>query len=74
LKSQFQDPSKKLHWRFVKEVDRPRIVHARVASVFDNDNLYAQVTVRMHTEQVRNHVLFKSTIYLKFIFSLVLFL
>lgn len=52
LKTQYQDPSKQLHWRFVKEVERPKVVHARVASLFDKDNLFAQVTVRIHTEQI----------------------
>ena len=52
LKQQFLNPAKKIHWRFIKEVERPRLVQARVASIFEKDNLYAQVTVRLHTEQV----------------------
>jgi len=52
LKSQFQNPGKTLYWKFVQEIDRPRIVHARVASIFEKDNLFAQVTVRLHTEQI----------------------
>ena len=52
LKQQFLNPAKKIHWRFVKEVERPRLVQARVASILERDNLYAQVTVRLHTEQV----------------------
>jgi len=52
LKTQYQNPGKTLEWKFIQEVDRPRVVHARVASVFDKENLYAQVTVRMHTQQI----------------------
>jgi len=52
LKTQFQNPAKKVHWRFLEEIDRPKVVHARVASIYDKDNLFAQVTVRMHSEQI----------------------
>ena len=33
-------------------VERPRVVHVRVAPVGTKDNLFAQITVKMHTEQV----------------------
>ena len=52
LKAQFQNPARKVYWRFVKEAERPRVVHARIAPVMDKDNLYAQVTVRICTDQV----------------------
>lgn len=43
----------------MKEIDRPRVVHARVASIIDKDNLFAQLTVRMRTEQVKIFYIFK---------------
>ncbi len=36
----------------VEELERPRVVSARVAPLITKDNLFAQVVVRMHTKQV----------------------
>lgn len=52
LTRQFLDPSRKVYWRFIKEIDRPRVVHARITAVYEKENIYAQVTVRMHSEQI----------------------
>ncbi|XP_057293888.1 39S ribosomal protein L45, mitochondrial-like [Hydractinia symbiolongicarpus] len=52
LSNQFLNPSRKVHWRFIQEIERPRVVHGRITAVYDKDNLYAQITVRMHTEQI----------------------
>lgn len=43
---------KTLRWRYIKEVELPRVVHARVIDVITKENLFAQVTVRFHTQQV----------------------
>ncbi|EDO48989.1 predicted protein [Nematostella vectensis] len=53
LRKEFFPPSKQLHWRYVKELERPRVVHARVIPVDSKENLFAQVTVKMNSEQVR---------------------
>lgn len=53
LKKQFGNPGKKVYWRFVKEVERPRVVNCAVAQAPDSkDDFYAQITVRMCTDQI----------------------
>ena len=52
LRQEYFSEDRQLHWRLVSTVDRPRIVHVRVAPVGEKTNLFAQITVRMHTEQV----------------------
>lgn len=34
-------------------VSRPKVVHVRVAPVATKDNLFAQITVKIHSKQVR---------------------
>lgn len=46
--------NKTLHWSFLKSVEPPRVVHARVTDIITKDNLFAQITVRFHTQQVNN--------------------
>ena len=43
----------KLFWRFLDEVERPRIVCARTAPMGTTDNLFGQVVVRMYIKQVK---------------------
>eukprot|EP00794_Sanderia_malayensis_P002992 gene2992-3449_t len=52
LKQQFLDANKRIYWRFIKSIKPPRIVHARVAPIQEKKNLFAQVTVKLHTEQI----------------------
>jgi len=53
LQKQFDVPGKKVYWRFVKQLERPRIVNCAASHVpEDKSNIYAQVTVRMCTEQI----------------------
>lgn len=40
-----------LRWRFIKSIEPPRTVHARQTHLIVKDNIFAQVTVRMHTQQ-----------------------
>lgn len=40
-----------LRWRFIKSIEPPRVVHARQTHVISKENIFAQVTVRMHTQQ-----------------------
>lgn len=44
---------KTIHWRFVESLEPPRVVHARCPDMVTKGNLYGQVTVRMHSKQVR---------------------
>ncbi|NXG45219.1 RM45 protein, partial [Psilopogon haemacephalus] len=43
---------KTIRWSFVESLEPPRVVHLRCDSMVNKDNLYGQVTVRMHTRQV----------------------
>ena len=44
---------KTMRWEFIKALEPPRVVHVRVMNVLKKTNLFAQVTVRMNTQQVR---------------------
>lgn len=43
---------KTLRWSFIKSIEPPRVVHARVTDIITQDNLFAQLTVRFHSQQV----------------------
>ncbi|XP_067614513.1 large ribosomal subunit protein mL45 [Eurosta solidaginis] len=43
---------KTIHWRFLQSLEPPKLVHARVTDMITKDNLFAQVTVRFHTQQM----------------------
>ncbi|XP_036330522.1 probable 39S ribosomal protein L45, mitochondrial [Rhagoletis pomonella] len=43
---------KTIHWSFIQSLEPPRVVHARVTDIISKENLYAQVTVRFHTQQL----------------------
>ncbi|XP_022913098.1 large ribosomal subunit protein mL45 [Onthophagus taurus] len=42
---------KTIDWKFIKEIEPPRIVHARCTDIITKENIFAQVTVRFHTQQ-----------------------
>lgn len=42
---------KTIHWSFRESLEPPRVVHARCPNMVTKDNLYGQVTVRMHSRQ-----------------------
>ncbi len=44
---------KTLRWRFVESLEPPRVVHARCPDMISKGNLYGQVTLRVHSRQVR---------------------
>ncbi|XP_011405308.2 PREDICTED: 39S ribosomal protein L45, mitochondrial-like [Amphimedon queenslandica] len=50
LKNEFQN--KVFNWKFIKEIERPRIVSVRVAPLIEKDNLFGQLIVRLHTQQI----------------------
>lgn len=40
-----------LRWKFLGSIEPPRVVHARQTNLISKENIFAQVTVRMHTQQ-----------------------
>jgi large subunit ribosomal protein L45 len=44
--------TKTIRWKFVQSLEAPRVVHVRTTEIMSKDNLYAQVTVRFHSQQV----------------------
>ncbi|KRT83805.1 hypothetical protein AMK59_4310, partial [Oryctes borbonicus] len=44
--------NKTIHWKFIKNVELPRVVHARCTDIITKENIFAQLTVRFHTQQV----------------------
>ncbi|KAI0233971.1 putative 39S ribosomal protein L45, mitochondrial [Lamellibrachia satsuma] len=42
---------KTLRWEFIKSLEPPRVVHLRTTHLISKENMYAQVTVRLHTQQ-----------------------
>ena len=43
---------KTIHWKFLQSLEPPKVVHARVTDIITKENLFAQVTVRFHTQQL----------------------
>ncbi|EEC07238.1 conserved hypothetical protein [Ixodes scapularis] len=43
--------NKTLRWQFIKSLEPPRAVHVRCEDLISKDNMFGQVTVRMHTQQ-----------------------
>ncbi|CAH3172982.1 unnamed protein product [Porites lobata] len=52
LRNLYFSPDKNLHWRYVSTVTRPKVVHVRANPVETKTNLFAQITVRIHSKQV----------------------
>lgn len=44
---------KTIRWKMLKQIELPRVVHARCTDVVTKENIFAQVTVRFHTNQVK---------------------
>ena len=44
---------KTIRWTFVESLEPPKVVHARCPDMVSKGNLYGQVTLRMHSRQVR---------------------
>lgn len=43
--------NKTIGWNFIESLEPPRVVHIRTTDILTKDNIYAQVTVRLHTRQ-----------------------
>ncbi|KER34235.1 hypothetical protein T265_12450 [Opisthorchis viverrini] len=41
-----------LRWQFIASLEPPRVVHIRTQELMSRDNLYGQVTVRFHSQQI----------------------
>ncbi|TGZ52408.1 hypothetical protein CRM22_010628 [Opisthorchis felineus] len=41
-----------LRWQFVASLEPPRVVHIRAQELMSRENLYGQVTVRFHSQQI----------------------
>ncbi|XP_029174513.1 probable 39S ribosomal protein L45, mitochondrial [Nylanderia fulva] len=44
--------SKTIHWKFLESLEPARVVHARTTDVITKENVFAQLTVRFHTQQI----------------------
>ncbi|KAG1687684.1 putative 39S ribosomal protein L45, mitochondrial [Nymphon striatum] len=42
---------KTIRWSFIKSLEPPRVVHARSTSTTSDENIFAQITVRFHSQQ-----------------------
>jgi len=42
---------KTFRWKFIQSLEPPKVVHLRTTHLINKDNLYAQATVRFHTQQ-----------------------
>lgn len=40
-----------IRWKFLQSLEPPRVVHARQTNLLTPENIFAQVTVRLHTQQ-----------------------
>ncbi|XP_031635673.1 probable 39S ribosomal protein L45, mitochondrial [Contarinia nasturtii] len=40
-----------IRWKFLGSIEPPRVVHARQTNLISKENIFAQITVRMHTQQ-----------------------
>ena len=45
--------NKTVRWQLLKSLEPPRVVHVRHTDLLNKENVFAQVTVRLHTQQVR---------------------
>nr|CAG4649674.1 EOG090X0DDP [Scapholeberis mucronata]SVE93875.1 EOG090X0DDP [Scapholeberis mucronata] len=41
-----------LKWQFLKSLEPPRVVHVRCTDIVTKENIFSQVTVRFHTQQL----------------------
>ena len=58
--------NKTFRWSFIESIEPPRVTQIRTQEMFGKDNLFAQVTIRMHTKQVWSAIILleKGKIYL----------
>ncbi|CAL1268080.1 unnamed protein product [Larinioides sclopetarius] len=44
--------NKTIVWKFIQQLEPPRIVHIRTADLASKGNIFAQITCRLHTQQI----------------------
>ena len=44
---------KTFRWKFIESIEPPRVMHIEVFDEIQSENYFAQITVRLHTKQVR---------------------
>ncbi|GBO05100.1 putative 39S ribosomal protein L45, mitochondrial [Araneus ventricosus] len=44
--------NKTIVWKFIQQLEPPRIVHIRTTELVSKSNIFAQITCRLHTQQV----------------------
>lgn len=56
---------KTIRWKYLKDIELPRIVQARTTDIITKENIFSQLTVRFHTQQVgiQNAYFFSSNIF-----------
>lgn len=42
---------KTIRWKFIKSLEPPKVIHSRCTEMISKENVFAQVTVRFHTQQ-----------------------
>lgn len=47
----FNTKNRTIRWKFLGSIEPPRVVHARQTHLISKENVFAQLTVRMHTQQ-----------------------
>ena len=40
-------------WKFIQQIQRPRVVNAKIVPMESRENYFAQVVVRLHSSQVK---------------------
>lgn len=45
---------KTVRWSFVKSLEPAQVVHVRCVGLMNQSNMYGQITVRLHTQQVES--------------------
>ena len=50
--------SKTMRWKFVESVEPPKVMQIRTDEMITSENMFSQITVRLHTRQVRLFALF----------------
>ncbi|XP_054164979.1 probable 39S ribosomal protein L45, mitochondrial [Oppia nitens] len=43
---------KTIRWQFINSIEKPTVAHVRTLDVLSKNNLFAQITVRLHTRQI----------------------
>ncbi|KAJ8930534.1 hypothetical protein NQ314_016647 [Rhamnusium bicolor] len=59
--------NKTIRWKYIKDVELPRVVQARCTDIITKENIFGQITVRFHTQQVSIQSVFSKGVLLWFV-------